>query len=65
MLASEKKRHLLKKPEDMNIPIYLDKDLRAFFFKEVLEKGLNAGTYINQILREKMNEMKKVDKDNC
>ncbi len=59
MLTKNKKRHLIEKPEDLNIPVYLDKDLRAFYFKDVFEKGVDAGKYINQILREKMNEMKK------
>jgi hypothetical protein len=58
MLMKIKKKHFIEKPEDMNIPIYLDKDLRAFYFKVVFEQGVDAGELINQVLRERMEEIK-------
>jgi hypothetical protein len=57
-MLTKHKKIILEKPEDMNIPIYLDEDIRAFYFKVVLDKRLNAREFINQILRERMEEIK-------
>lgn len=45
--------------EELEIPIYLDKEIEKFFIKKALEKNLKIEELINGILREeiKKNEL--------
>ena len=42
------------KPEQLNIPIYLDKDLRKFYFGKAKELNVDPAHYVKSILRKQM-----------
>ena len=42
---------LIKSPKDFNIPIYLEEDLREYFFGYTKEHKLDETVYINSLLR--------------
>lgn len=46
--------------KDLEIPIYLDKEIKNFFNKKALEKHTNLVQVINIILRKEMEIFKKV-----
>ena len=41
----------IKSPKDFNIPIYLEEDLREYFFGYTKENKLDETKYINGLLR--------------
>jgi hypothetical protein len=47
---------LIKSPMDINIPIYLEEDLRQYFFGYSKENNLDHSDYINGLLRKIMDK---------
>lgn len=47
---------LIKSPKDLNIPIYLEEDLREYFFTYTDENNLEETKYINDLLRKIMDK---------
>jgi hypothetical protein len=47
---------IVKSPKDFNIPIYLEEDLREYFFSYTKENKLDHGKYINGLLRKIMDK---------
>ncbi|MBK6607883.1 MAG: hypothetical protein KBF99_09445 [Leptospiraceae bacterium] len=41
----------IKSPKDFNMPIYLEEDLREYFFTYTKEHKLDSTEYINKLLR--------------
>jgi hypothetical protein len=46
--------------EELEIPIYLDKEVKDFFVRRALAKKLKFDTVINMILRKEMEVLKKI-----
>ncbi len=46
--------------EELEIPIYLDKEIKTFFSKKASERHIDLGQIINTILRKEMEILKEV-----
>jgi len=46
--------------EEIEIPIYLDKEIKNFFVRRALAKKVKFDTVINMILRKEMEVLKKI-----
>ncbi len=46
--------------EEIEIPIYLDKEIKNFFVRRALAKKVKFDTVINMILRKEMDVLKKI-----
>ncbi len=46
--------------EELEIPIYLDKEVKNFFVRRALAKKVKFDTVINMILRKEMEVLKKI-----
>lgn len=46
--------------EELEIPVYLDKEVKSFYSKKALDKHLDLGQVINTILRKEMEILREV-----
>jgi hypothetical protein len=46
--------------EELEIPVYLDKEVKTFYSKKALDKHLDLGQVINTILRKEMEILREV-----
>jgi hypothetical protein len=46
--------------EELEIPVYMDKEVKTFYSKKASEKHLDLGQVINTILRKEMEILKEV-----
>ena len=46
--------------EELEIPVYLDKEIEAFFTKKAIERKLELKSIVNTILRKEMELMKAI-----
>ncbi len=44
--------------EELEIPIYLDKEIKAFYSKKALKKNVDLNKVINAVLRKEMEMLK-------
>ncbi len=44
--------------EELEIPVYLDKELKAFYSKKALKKNVDLNKVVNTVLRKEMEMLK-------
>jgi len=46
--------------EELEIPVYLDKEVKAFFSKKAMKKNVDLSKVVNTILRKEMEMIKSI-----
>lgn len=58
-----KKAKFYTKPEDIQIPVYLDKTVNDFYLKAAHIKNIDLSTMINAVLRKEIEIYDEISKD--